>query len=116
MSTAQSSHCVVPRYKEGYLVHSSAADIGMAVSIDVGDLTPSRIACLAGALKERFRERKSITVFIFTSADAAENYRLHESDDAAHSGAFSGLGYELCGDDWWQPVSEWNLGWRRVGR
>lgn len=77
-----SAQCVTPRYKDGQLMHSSAADVDLTVSIDVGDLTRANLACLAHAIRERYPNRKTITVLVFTSVDAAANYRVSQSDDA----------------------------------
>ena len=46
----------------------------MAVSIRLSDFAPARLVCLATALKQRYHDRKSIDVLIFTSFDAARLY------------------------------------------
>jgi TonB family protein len=49
----------------------SKTELIMSISIPLRDFTPSSLVCLATSLKERYRDRTSILVSVFSSHEAA---------------------------------------------
>jgi len=65
------AQCPAPRYRTGFTLVDSRAELITSISILPRDFTPSRLVCLATSLKERYRDRTSILVSIFSSHKAA---------------------------------------------
>src|SRR6266536_5058396 len=78
MATSAFAPCVAPDYRLGHVVVDSQSDVLVAVSIRLNDFAPAKLVCLAGALKQRYRDRKSVDVLIFSSPVAAKYYRRYE--------------------------------------
>jgi hypothetical protein len=68
------AQCVSPTYHEGRVWQASDSRMFMAISVRMEDLSPRRAVCLAETLKKQNTKRKDVTILIFTSADAAQNY------------------------------------------
>ena len=64
------AQCHVPSL-QGATLYESKSEIITNISIDLQDFAPKRLICLAKALKERYRDRDSIIVGIFSSQGAA---------------------------------------------
>jgi hypothetical protein len=73
-ATASFGQCVVPQYGTGKVWEDSKSTIDMAISLRLSDFAPMKLVCLATALKQSYRDRTSITILIFSSADAAKYY------------------------------------------
>jgi len=67
------AQCPTPRYRTGATLADSKAELIMSISIPLREFAPSRLVCLATSLKERYRDRPSIIVSIFSSPEAASN-------------------------------------------
>lgn len=70
------SACSEPVYRDGTVLTQSKSEVVMYVSIRQTGLDPSHLLCLADALKRRFRDREKITILVFTSREAAMQWRL----------------------------------------
>jgi hypothetical protein len=80
------ANCEVPTYQIGKVYPSSAEtkDSTVAdIAIRQGDFTIDKLVCLAPALKERFLS-KVIIVRMFSSLDAAKNFRYHPPEAIAN--------------------------------
>lgn len=79
------ANCEVPPYQIGEVYQWSATtkDLsGANISIRPGDFTIDKLVCLAPALKDKFFN-KVIIVLIFSSLDAAKNFRYHPPEIVA---------------------------------
>jgi hypothetical protein len=70
------AQCSAPRYRIGKVLGDNDDGITMQISIGVADFAPQRLLCLAGALKQRYGDRKSIWCGIFSDRKVAEQYVL----------------------------------------
>jgi len=70
------AQCHVPDYLQGGTLFDSKTEIVTNISIDLQDFTPNKLVCLARNIKERYRDRDSVIVSIFSSQLAAENLML----------------------------------------
>lgn len=78
---AASAKCTAPRYREGQLWENSDSTVLMSVSVPLQDFAPERLICLAQAFRDRYQERKSITILIFSSPEAAKRYLPRQADN-----------------------------------
>lgn len=85
-SARGSGQCSAPYYREGQVWENSESSVFMAVSIPLSDFAPARLVCLAGAFRQQFHGRKSISILIFSSRDAAERYMPNPPDYAPAEG------------------------------
>src|SRR5271169_2027119 len=65
--------CRPPSYRLGATYVDDRDDVVKSVSISSKDFVPSRLACLASELKERYRGRRRILVYIFSSRKASRS-------------------------------------------
>lgn len=65
------AQCEVPHYRQGGTLFDSKAEVVTNISIRLQDFAPNKLLCLAKSLKGRYNGRKSITVSIFSSHEAA---------------------------------------------
>ncbi len=72
--------CDAPHYRKGVVWENSQSVILMDISIRPSDFAPSRLACLAENLRQRYPDRRTRTIFIFSSHAAAEQYRPYYGD------------------------------------
>jgi hypothetical protein len=82
-----SAKCVPPHYHEGQVWEDSESSVLMAMSIRLNDFAPARLVCLAGALRQRYHDRKNITILIFSSVDASKHYLPTQPDFGPAKGA-----------------------------
>jgi hypothetical protein len=68
------AECQPPEYQIGNLYEASDDLAALTISIRPADFAPARLVCLAGALKQRYKDSRVINAFVFSSADAAEQY------------------------------------------
>lgn len=68
------AECDAPRYQYGQVWEESEYTVLMSVSIPLQDFVPPRLICLAEVFRRRYPGRKSITILIFSSRDAAKPY------------------------------------------
>jgi hypothetical protein len=52
----------------------TATEIVLSIAIRPANLTRDRLSCLARTFREKYRDRRKITVFVFTSDSAARQY------------------------------------------
>jgi hypothetical protein len=64
--------CAIPQYRIAKNL-ADADEVYLDISVPVDDLAPSRLACLAGALKKAYPGR-SVRASLFTSDEAAQHY------------------------------------------
>jgi TonB family protein len=65
--------CKAPQYRGGRVWVDAASEIAVDVSIRLEDFAPSRLTCLAGALKRAYSGR-NIAAYVFSSHEAAVGY------------------------------------------
>lgn len=70
------AECPVPGYRQGHVWEKTPSTIMMNISLDIGDFAPKRLICLAGALRQRYSDRKSLLIMMFSSHAAARNYTM----------------------------------------
>ena len=68
------AQCKPPKYRKGRVWDDSKSTVWMSISIRVEDFAPEHLVCLASALKQHYRDRSDIAIFIFSSHWAARNY------------------------------------------
>jgi TonB family protein len=69
------AQCKPPKYREGRIIADSKSEIVMSISMRIEDFAPERLICLAEVMKQRYRDRKSISIIFFSSHNAALIYR-----------------------------------------
>ncbi len=74
IGTCRAPACEAPHYFKGVVWDDSDSSIEMNVSIRLSDLGPDRLLCLAKAIERRYRDRSRVSIFIFSSREAAEKY------------------------------------------
>ena len=74
VANSAAAQCVPPPFQKGQVWQESDSRISMTISVRMADLSPRRVVCLAEALKKQNKTRKDVTVLVFTSIDAAQNY------------------------------------------
>ena len=84
-ATSAFARCVPPDYRKGNVREDSESTLDMTISIPLTEFAPARLVCLAEALRDRYRDRKNISVLIFSSVEAAKYY--HGDMDIAETGA-----------------------------
>src|ERR1700757_652466 len=72
--------CTPPTYSEGVVISDSADSTLMQINVKAQDFAPQRLICLAQNFKKTFPGRKIIDVYIFSSHDAAVQYRIVRGD------------------------------------
>jgi TonB family protein len=87
--------CDPPQYEKALIYEDSQSSTLMQISIRLSDFAPSKLVCLAEALKRSYPGRKKIGVSIFSSYDAAKHYRLVQGDFV---GKRPNWGAEMHGD------------------
>jgi len=65
--------CHAPHYRRGRVLVDKQSDIVFFISIRLGDFTPERLICLAGALRREFPGR-NVSASVFISHRAALSY------------------------------------------
>ena len=75
IAVAMNAQCRPIHYRDGNVLADSKAETLLQISISPNDLAPEKLRCLAKELKNRFPESEEITAMIFTSHDAALNWR-----------------------------------------
>ena len=74
-AVAQAAACKdVPTYTVGPFGSDSGADVTRALAVRPVEFTRTRLACLAAALKDKYRDSESINARIFDAKDAAASY------------------------------------------
>lgn len=68
------AECAAPQYGIGRVSADTSEVFDIDISIKLQDFDPSRLVCLASALKQQHTDRRTISVYIFSSHEAAENY------------------------------------------
>jgi TonB family protein len=63
--------CASPKYRIGAITLDDQTMLLENISIPVQEFTPSKLVCLATRLKERYKDRKSILIYIFDSHQAS---------------------------------------------
>jgi hypothetical protein len=83
------AQCDVPQYRKGIVWKNSDSAVEMQISIRVADFAPKKLVCLANSLRERYRDHKSITVYIFSSHVAAKHWfpQQEQTKKSAEMGA-----------------------------
>lgn len=66
--------CRAPSYREGHVWEDSPSSIMMNISIPMRDFAPERLVCLAAALKQRYSNRKQISILMFSNYAGAKRY------------------------------------------
>jgi hypothetical protein len=66
--------CVAPKFRKGAIWKNSDSAIEMQISMRPIDFGPKKLVCLAESLRNRYRDRKTITFYIFSSDVAAKNW------------------------------------------
>jgi len=88
------TQCPAPQYRKGIVWEDSKSTVNMYISIRLRDFSPSRLVCLAKSLRERYRDRKSITIYIFSSREAAKHWvSMQQEETRKHAE----LGAEMHG-------------------
>src|SRR3981081_3285456 len=72
--TSARETCNVPRYRVGKTFEDTPSNTMIGISVSLPDFAPSRLVCLADALKRRYSNRNSISVFIFSEPSAAQHF------------------------------------------
>lgn len=85
-AASASARCPALQYHKGQVWEDSPSNVFMSVSIPLDDFAPSRLICLAEDFKKRYHDRKSITILIFGSRDAAVRYTPSPPDYAPANG------------------------------
>jgi hypothetical protein len=75
------AQCRAPDYREGAVWERSQSAVFMAISIPLKDFAPSRLECVAQALRDRYHDQKKIKILIFSSRDAAKQYNPYPGAD-----------------------------------
>jgi hypothetical protein len=70
--------CKIPDYRLGDVLVDSPSKVIANISIRWDDFAPSRLVCLAEALKEHYPNRRTVDVWIFSSRIAARSFRIYE--------------------------------------
>ena len=68
------AQCRPPSYRTGFVWENSPSTIMMNISIGISDFAPKRLICLASALRQRYSDRREVSILIFSSYAAAENF------------------------------------------
>jgi len=79
---AEATCGVPPKYRVGHIWEDAPSSIMMNISMRKADFTPSRLICLAGALKQKYASRKHINILMFTDHRAAERYTAPFTGDS----------------------------------
>jgi TonB family protein len=74
--TSAAAECRVPSYRTGHVWEDTASSIMVNISIQARDFVPSRLVCLAEALKRRYSDRKEIDILVFGSLAAARRFTM----------------------------------------
>lgn len=82
MRTCVAGDCRSPSYREGFVWEDSASSIMMNISIPMNDFAPARLVCLAEAMKQRYSDRRKISIFMFNSYASAKHYTHPFSGDS----------------------------------
>jgi hypothetical protein len=75
VGTCQASACRPPAYREGYILEDLPSSIWMNISVDTSNFAPERLICLAAALRQRYSDRRQISVVVFSSFAAAKGFK-----------------------------------------
>lgn len=73
-ATQASKQCAPPLYRKGQVWEETQSSVLMTVSVALRDFAPSKLVCLARSFREHYPSRKNITIFIFSSREAAMRY------------------------------------------
>ena len=68
------SECVPPHYRAVDNLNTRTGTV--RISIDLPDFAPARLVCLVQHLKDRHKKWSDIGLLIFSSQEAAENFRI----------------------------------------
>lgn len=66
--------CISPHYRAADNLKTRAGTV--RISIDLPDFAPARLVCLVQHLKERHKKWSNISLLIFSSHEAARNFRI----------------------------------------
>lgn len=75
--------CEPPHYKMGRVLEDTPAALDMFISIDIGDFGPKSLACLAHQLGQRYQDREKVSIYIFSTNDAAQHFILGSPDPSS---------------------------------
>ena len=67
--------CKPPTYRSGPPVVETSSVLEMAVSTDLSNFSPMKLACLATVLKKRSAGKATIFILILSSRSAAQHYK-----------------------------------------
>jgi len=65
------AQCRPPRYREGATFVDDASRVVKSISMPLQDFGPSKLVCLATSLRQHYRDRRDILIYIFSSWKAA---------------------------------------------
>jgi hypothetical protein len=74
LSLVALGQCVTPKFRKGTIWKNSDSAIEMQISIRLIDFAPKKLICLAESLRNRYRDHKNITFYIFSSDAAAKHW------------------------------------------
>jgi TonB family protein len=71
LTAAALAQCRPPHYRDGAIFSDDASFITKSISIPLKDFTPSKLVCLATSLRELYRDRSGILIWVFSSHQAS---------------------------------------------
>jgi TonB family protein len=66
--------CQPPSYRKGFVWEDTPSTIMMNISLSIDDFAPARLVCLAESLKQRYSDRRQISVLMFSSHAGARHF------------------------------------------